>query len=122
MVKTQNTRFLAELKDDEKATIGVFIPHIYEIVQYYCKNCKKFSEKICECGKFPEPIFRITGIITDGTRTLPFKALSENVSETLSGAKKSNLKNLDVKNIMKKPHIISGYVKKDRFLIESVIE
>ena len=122
MVKTQNTRFLAELKDEEKATVAVFIPHIYETLQYYCKNCETFSEKICECGKFPDPIFRITGIITDGTRTMPFKALSEGVSELLSDSKKSNVKSLDVKSIMKKPHLISGYVKKDRFLIERVIE
>lgn len=122
MLKTQKTRLLAELKENEKATVEVFIPQIYETLQYYCKNCGKFSEKICDCGKFPEPIFRITGVITDGTRTIPFKTLSEDISEMLSKKKRSEAKNLDVKNLMKKPHVIFGYVKNDRFLIENVLE
>ncbi|MEM2918008.1 MAG: hypothetical protein QXY62_00700 [Candidatus Altiarchaeota archaeon] len=118
----KKVKFLADLKENEKAVVEVFIPQIYGTMEYYCKNCKKFSGKICDCGKFPEPIFRISGILTDGTKTLQFRTLSIEASERLSGVKKDFAKDIDIKAIMKKPHVIFGYLNKGKFLIEKVLE
>lgn len=115
-------KFLADLKENEKAVVEVFIPQIYETMGYYCRNCKKFSGKICDCGKFPEPIFRISGILTDGTKTLHFRTLSIETSEKISGTKKEFARDIDIKAIMKKPHVVFGYLNKEKFLIEKVLE
>ncbi|HDI72635.1 MAG: hypothetical protein DRO76_04080 [Candidatus Altiarchaeales archaeon] len=115
-------RFLDQVFDYSYSVIHGFIVQVYDTASYFCKKCKKFSDEMCDCGNFPEPIFRIRGIFSDGTRTMRFATVSEDVAESLSGMKKSNAKKIDVKMLMNKPYTLLAYCRDEKLYVEEVIE
>lgn len=121
-ITSTEKKFLAQIKESEHAIVKILIPKIYQFLSYFCKRCNKFSDdKMCECGNFPEPTFKISGLITDGTATMPFKTLSKKVSEDLYEEREVDVKNIDPKKLMSKFHTILGYKKGNRFFIEKVL-
>jgi predicted RNA-binding Zn-ribbon protein involved in translation (DUF1610 family) len=116
-------KFLSQLEENEGALVEIFIPQIYSTVVYFCQRCNKISEEnMCEkCGNFPKGVFKISGLISDGTKTMRFKTLSEKVSEDLSSVNRNEAKNLDPKKIMSKTHTFQGYRKGNTFLVEKVL-
>jgi len=115
-----NKKFIDEISDNEYCAISGF-PIVYRIFSYYCNKCKKFGDEMCDCGNFPEPIFRISGVFSDGTKTVWFSTSSEEISEDLSGVEKSNAVNTDVKSIMAKPRKFFGYLHDGNFHVEEVL-
>lgn len=115
-------KFLDELNEYQYAVVRGFIPSIFNTVVYFCEKCKKFSEKMCECGKFPEPIFSISGTFSDGTRTVPFTTLSEDVAEKMTNSKKSEAEKIDAKMLMVRPFTLLGYLRNEHFYVEDVVE
>ena len=113
-------KFVDELNDNEYCTISGF-PIVYRIFAYHCAKCKKFTDEMCDCGNFPEPIFRISGVFSDGTKTVRFSTSSEETAEDLSGVERSNAVNTDVKSIMAKPHKFLGYLHDGNFYVEVVL-
>lgn len=114
-------KFIDELNENEYCAISGF-PIVYRIFSYYCNRCKKFTEEMCDCGNFPEPIFRISGVLSDGTKTVWFSTSSEETAEDLSGIEKSNAVNTDIKSIMAKPHKFLGYLHEGNFYVEEILE
>ncbi|HEX54777.1 MAG: hypothetical protein DRO90_02155 [Candidatus Altiarchaeales archaeon] len=115
-------KFLDQATENERFIANGFIVQVYNMVSYYCKRCRKFSDRMCECGNFPEPIFRISGLFSDGTRTYPFITLNERIAEKLSGVNKDNAINLDKKEIMKKPYRIMCYIRNKKLYITDVLD
>lgn len=114
-------KFIDELNDSEYCAISGF-PIVYRIFSYYCNKCRKFTDEMCDCGNFPEPIFRISGIFSDGTKNVWFSTSSDSVAEDLSGVERSNAVNTNIKAIMSKPHKFLGYLHEGNFYIEEVLE
>jgi len=115
-------KFLDELGDYQYAAARVFISSVYNTAVYFCEKCKKFSEKMCDCGNFPEAIFSISGTFSDGTRTLPFTTLTEDVSEAMTNSKKSDAEKINVKLLMDHPFTLLGYLRNESFYVEDVVE
>ena len=115
-------KFLDELEDYRYASARVFISSIYNTVVYFCEKCKKFSEKMCDCGNFPDAIFSISGIFSDGTRTIPFTTLTEDVAEKMTNSKKPGAEKINVKILMEHPYTLFGYLRNEHFYVEDVVE
>ncbi len=115
-------RFLDEFPSNACGICEGFISQIHRIFSYYCKKCKKFTEEMCDCGNFPEPIFRISGIFSDGTKTMWFRTSTEKVTELLAGVEKSNSESVDIKAIMSKPYKFLGYLYDGNLYVEDVIK
>ncbi len=113
-------KFIDEVNDNEYCAISGF-PVVYRIFSYYCNRCKKFTDEMCDCGNFPEPIFRISGVFSDSTKTIWFSTSSEETAEDLSGIEKSNAVNTDIKSIMAKPQKFLGYLHEGNFYVEEVM-
>ena len=113
--------FLNDVPDYRYLVLRGFISRIYRTASYFCLRCKKFSDEMCDCGNFPDPIFRISGMFSDGTKTMPFSTVSEDVAEDISGDRRSNAKKVDVKCIMNRLHKFMGYVRNGRLYVEEVI-
>ena len=115
-------KFLDELDDYQYAVVRVFISSVFNTVVYFCSACKKFTEKMCDCGKFPDPIFSISGILCDGTKTMPFTTISEDVSEKMTGSKKQDAEKINAGILMNRPFTLLGYVRNESFYVEDVFE
>lgn len=115
---SEKIKFLAEIKEGEKATIEVFITQVYQVLIYFCQRCQKISDKMCECGNFPNSKLKISGVISDGTKTMPFK-IPEKVSLRLLGGKDGRKEGEMKKELMSKSHILKGYIKRGTFFVES---
>jgi len=118
----KKVKFLDQVSNSEKFIAEGFIIQVYSVISYYCKKCRKFSDRMCECGNFPDPIFRINGAFSDGTRTLSFITKTEAASEKLSGLRKDEVDKLDYKKIMKKPYRIEGCIKNKKLIIDKIVE
>jgi len=114
-------RFLAEIPDYSYGVVRGFITQVYKTASYYCVDCKKFTDEMCDCGNFPDPLFRITGVFADGTDTVPLTIISEEAAETLTGEKRGDAKKIDPKIVMDRPHTFLGY-RRERFYVEEVME
>ena len=115
-------KFLDELGDYQYAFVRVFVSGVYNTVVYFCNTCKKFSEKMCDCGKFPDPIFSVSGTFSDGTRTMPFTTLSEDVAGKMTKSKKPDAEKINPEILMNHPFTLFGYVRNEHFYVEDVID
>jgi hypothetical protein len=115
-------KFLDELCDYQYAVVRVFISRVFNTVVYFCDKCKKFSDKMCDCGNFPDAIFSISGAFSDGTRTLPFTTMAEGIAEKMTNLKKSDSEKIDAEILMNRPFTLFGYLRNDHFYVEEVIE
>jgi hypothetical protein len=114
-------RFLGQVSDYSYSVVNGFIVQVYDTVSYFCNKCKKFTDEMCDCGSFPEPLYKIQGVFSDGTRSMNFTTLSEDVAESLSKITKSDAKRMDVKELMNKPHTLLVYSRGKKLYIEDVI-
>lgn len=114
-------KFLDEVYEYEYGILEGFATQVYHTVSYFCDKCKKFSDEMCECGNFPGPIFRVSGIFSDGTRTIRFATISETAAENLTCVKKSDAKNTDPKELMNRSYKILGYIRGEKLYIEEVV-
>ncbi len=116
------TKFLDELSDYSYAFVEVFISSVFNTIVYFCEKCKKFSDKMCDCGNFPGPIFSISGTFSDGTKTIPFTTLTESVAESMTNKDKSCAEKIDIKNLMEHPFTLLGYLRNEYFYVEEIIK
>lgn len=114
-------RFLDQVSDYSYSVVNGFIVQVYDTVSYFCNKCRKFTDEMCDCGSFPEPLYRIQGVFSDGTESMNFTTLSEDVAESLSKITKSDAKRMDVKELMNKPHTLLVYSRDKKLYIEEVI-
>lgn len=122
MDKLDNTkRFLDQISECEYGVVKGFIVQVYRTVSYFCDKCKKFSDEMCECGNFPEPVFRISGVFSDGTKTMTFTTASEKIAEDLTCVKKSDAKGINPKELMNRPYKLLGCVRNEKLYIEEVL-
>lgn len=113
--------FLDEISNYNYVYISCVISRVYGVLSYYCRKCKKTCGRMCNCGSFPEPVFKVSGIISDSTRDIKFTTVSEEVAYALCGIDKSGALNFDGKNLMNKVYDFFGYLYDDRFHIERVL-
>ncbi len=114
-------KFLDQISEYEYGILEGFIVQVYRITSYFCVKCSKFSEKMCDCGNFPEPAFRISGVFSDGTKTMAFTTTSEKVSEDLTYVRKSDAKKVSPVELMNRSHKILGYVRNGKLYVEDVL-
>jgi len=114
-------KFLDQISEYSYGIATGFISQVYHTASYFCENCKKFSDEMCDCGNFPQPIFRINGAFSDGTKTLLFSTTSELVAEKLTKASRKEAKRFDPKRIMDKPYTLLGYLRDGKLWVEDVV-
>ncbi len=114
-------KFLDQISEREYCIVEGFIVQVYSTVSYFCDKCKKFSDEMCECGNFPEPIFRISGVFSDGTRTMTFTTVSEKIAENLSHVKKFDAKKIDPKELMNRPYELLVHVRGEKLYVKEVL-
>jgi len=123
--KIYSTRFIDKIPEYGYTYIEGFVSRIFSIYDYYCKRCKKFTEKVCSCGNIAEKIFKIAGIFSDSTGDILFVTNDENVAEKIANIKKEGLKKIEntekereiVKGIMNRNHKFFGYISEKKFII-----
>ncbi len=114
-------KFLDQISEYSYVIVSGFITQVYHTVSYFCENCKKFSDEMCDCGNFPNPIFRINGIFSDGTKTLLFSTTAESVAEKLTRTSRVDAKKFDPKKIMGAPYTLLCYLRDEKLWVEDVI-
>lgn len=117
----EKKHFLDEISNYHYARTSCLISRVYGVLSYYCRKCKKNSGRMCNCGNFPEPIFKVSGIISDSTKDVKFTTASEEVSIALCRIDKSEAESFNTKNLMNKVYDFFGYLYDDRFHIERVL-
>ncbi len=115
-------KFLDQISEYEYGILEGFIVQIYRTVSYFCDKCKRFSDEMCECGNFPDPIFRISGVFSDGTKTMAFATISEKVAEDLTYAKKSDAKKINPHELVNRSYNLLGYVRNEKLYMEEVLK
>ncbi len=123
--KIYSTRFIDEIPEYGYTYIEGFVSRIFSIYDYYCKRCKKFTEKVCSCGNIAEKIFKIAGIFSDSTGDILFITNDENVAEKIANINKEELKKIEntekerkiVKGIMNHNHKFFGYISEKKFIV-----
>ncbi len=113
--------FLENILDYEYVIAEGFIVQVHSTAAYFCNKCNKFSDRMCECGSFPKPIFKIEGMFSDGTQTLEFTTVSERIAEYLSYHKKTDASNIKPYELMNKAYKIIGYIRNQKLYIEEVL-
>lgn len=113
--------FLDEISNYRYARISCVISRVYGVLSYYCRKCKKNCGRMCNCGNFPEPVFKVSGIISDSTKDVKFTTASEEVAIALCRIDKSEAESFNFKNLMNKEYDFFGYMYDDRFHIEKVL-
>lgn len=116
------TRFLDEVSDYEYVIAEGFIVEVYSTVSHYCEECGLSENGGCECEAPVREVFRIDGVLSDGTRALHFSTLSERVAEDLSQTMKKDAVSLNPQNLMRTPCRILGYLRDGRLYVEEVLE
>jgi hypothetical protein len=114
-------RFLDQIPEGEYGVVEGFIVQVYRTISYFCSKCNKASEEICECGGFPEQVFQVEGVFSDGTKTMSFTTLSERVAEDLACIRKSDAGKVNPQELMNKPYRLLVYAGEGRLCIEEVL-
>jgi len=113
--------FLDEILNYHYSYVSCVISRVYGVLSYYCTKCKKISGRMCNCGSFPEPVFKVSGIISDSTKDIKFTTVSEEVARVICGVDKSKALNFNNKNLMNKVYNFFGYLYGDHFYVEQVL-
>jgi len=126
--KIYSTKFIDEIPAFGYVYIEGFISRTFDIYEYYCKRCKKFTEEVCSCGNFSEKIFKISGIFSDSTGDVLWTTNDEQVAEKITKRKKDELKARKgkdekenereiIKSIMNREHKFFGYLCDKKFIV-----
>lgn len=127
--KILSVKFIDQIPAFGYTYINGFVSRIFDIYDYYCNRCKKFSKRICSCGNLSEKVFKIAGIFSDSTGDVLFTTYSKEVAERIVNKSSDELKikrkrddekryeREIIKGIMNHDYKFFGYKSDKKFIV-----